>query len=148
LCHVINGDKFLLKMATRGVSKGKWNAPGGKIEPAESPLEGAAREVLEETGLKIDNVTAHGALNFHMDGKADLSFVVHLFSTKSFSGEIKSTDEGEVKWFNLNAIPYGEMWDDDNYWLYLMLQGRKFDAEFYYNSDNTKVKTFAVIFKD
>jgi 8-oxo-dGTP diphosphatase len=139
LCHVINGDMLLLKMATRGISKGKWNAAGGKIDPGETPEQCAIREVFEETGLKVSNLTNHGPLKFHMDGKDDLSFTVHLFSTKSFDGSIKSTDEGEVKWMGIDSIPYGQMWDDDIYWIGPMLKNKKFAIDFYYDRENKKV---------
>lgn len=33
--------------------KGRWFAPGGMLEPGESPAEGAVREVREETGIEI-----------------------------------------------------------------------------------------------
>ncbi|WP_229068104.1 NUDIX domain-containing protein [Actinoplanes sp. DH11] len=31
-----------------------WGLPGGEIEPGETPAEGAARELLEESGLRAD----------------------------------------------------------------------------------------------
>ena len=146
LCHVLDGDKTLLKMATRGVSNGKWNAPGGKMDDGETAEKCAIREVLEETGLEIKNLTAHGTLNFHMDGGTALSFVVHLFSTRDFSGNIKSSDEGEVKWFDIWDIPLDDMWDDDHYWLELMLDGKKFNADFYFDKENKRVTKYNVEF--
>ena len=146
LCHVIDGDKLLLKMATRGISKGKWNAPGGKIDPGETSDECAVREVFEETGLNIKNLKSHGPLGFHMDGKEELSFTVHLFSTRSFEGKARSTDEGEVKWFGTDEIPYEEMWDEDRYWMDLMLGGRKFAGDFFFDKENKKVTKFAIEF--
>jgi 8-oxo-dGTP pyrophosphatase MutT (NUDIX family) len=32
----------------------KWGPPGGHLEPGEAPAEGAARELLEETGVHLD----------------------------------------------------------------------------------------------
>lgn len=32
----------------------KWGLPGGHLEPGEDPAEGAARELLEETGVRLD----------------------------------------------------------------------------------------------
>ncbi|MGI0100670.1 MAG: 8-oxo-dGTP diphosphatase [Candidatus Micrarchaeaceae archaeon] len=148
LCHIIDDDRLLLKKATRGISKGKWNAPGGKVEGDETPEECAIRETLEETGLKVKNLLSHGVLNFHMDGKDELSFSVHLFSTKDFEGDVKSTDEGEARWHSFDSIPLEEMWDDDIYWIDLMWKGRKFNARFYYDGDNKRVIRYVVDFSD
>lgn len=32
---------------------GRWNLPGGKIDPGESPREAATREAHEEAGLRV-----------------------------------------------------------------------------------------------
>ncbi len=144
MCHILDGNKILLKMAVRGVSKGKWNAPGGKIEDGETPERCAIREVYEETGLKIRNLFDHGVMNFYLGGSNEVTITVHLFSTKEFDGSIKSTDEGEVRWFNLDEIPLEDMWDDDNYWMNLMLKGKRFDADFYFDEGSRHVTRYKV----
>lgn len=149
LCHIIKDDKLLLKKSSRGISKGKWNALGGKLEyEEEPPEESVEREVLEESGLKIKNLFKHGVMNFHFGGNDAPTFAVHLFSTKDFDGEISVREgEDEVQWFDIDKIPIEEMWDDDNYWLDLMLKGKKFDADFYFGKDNKVVK-YLIEFKD
>ena len=139
ICHILNDDRILLKKATRGISKGKWNSPGGKIDENENPEQNAIREVYEETGLKIKNLFYHGEINFFLRGKNEIAFQGHLFSTNDFTGEIRSTDEGELKWFKVNEIPFEEMWPDDIYWMNLMLSKKKFDADFYFNEDNKEI---------
>lgn len=48
--------RILLQLRTSDarVDAGKWNAPGGRLEPGEDPLMGARRELVEETGLIAD----------------------------------------------------------------------------------------------
>jgi 8-oxo-dGTP diphosphatase len=139
LCHIRRGRELLLKKATRGISVGKWNGPGGKIEPGESPEAGAAREVFEETGLTVKRLFHHGTILFFMDGGRRLDIRVHLFSTGDFAGRARSTEEGRVRWFPLNGLPWGAMWDDDRYWFPAMLSGGRFEAKFYYDSGNHRV---------
>jgi 8-oxo-dGTP pyrophosphatase MutT (NUDIX family) len=123
---------------------GKWNAPGGKCEPGEKPEDCARREVLEETGLRVPWLFYHGALNFMMDGGKTLHTRAHLFSTSNAKGTAKSGEEGPVKWFPIDGLPLGEMWEDDIYWIPLMLKGIKFNATFTYDAANRHVKGFAI----
>lgn len=41
----------------RGPYRGKWDLPGGRIEFGESPRETLERELMEETGLKVEGAT-------------------------------------------------------------------------------------------
>jgi len=45
------------------------------------------------------------------------------------------SDEGKLKWFDVDKMPFNEMWDDDKYWLYLLLKKEKFNAYFTYVND-------------
>lgn len=146
LCHIIKGDRLLLKKASRGIGKGKWNATGGKLEYEDEPPEQCVeREVLEETGLKVKNLFKHGVMRFYTEGKEKPNFTVHLYSTSDFDGEVTVREgEDEVYWFDIDKIPIKEMWDDDNYWLDLMLKKKRFDADFYYSKNNDKVVKYVV----
>jgi len=144
ICHVIDGRRMLLKKATRGISVGKWNGPGGKVERGETPEEGAVREVLEETGLRVVDPLFHGSIGFYMRGGDDLDIKVHVFSARRFQGSPRSTVEGRVRWFDAGRLPYEKMWDDDKFWIGLVLAGERFDAEFYYDRENRKVVRYEV----
>lgn len=49
---IVDGDKVLLVNQYRvGVDKFSWEFPGGIMEVGETPQEGAARELAEETGF-------------------------------------------------------------------------------------------------
>jgi 8-oxo-dGTP diphosphatase len=144
ICHIIRDRRLLLKKATRGISVGKWNAPGGKSEPGETPEECATREVLEETGLRVSKLFHHGTLTFMMDGGKNLHTRAHVFSTSHAKGRARSSEEGPVKWFPVDALPYDEMWEDDLFWIPLMLKGVRFNATFSYDAANRHVVGFAI----
>ena len=46
-----DGEILLLKRSG-GVASGQWYLPGGILDRGETPVEGAERELLEETGLR------------------------------------------------------------------------------------------------
>lgn len=62
---VDEAERVLLQLrdAQAPSAPGKWALPGGGIEPGETPEEAAHRELLEETGLRIE-----GALTFRWHG--------------------------------------------------------------------------------
>ena len=45
--------RLLLIQRGREPSRGSWSLPGGRVEPGETPAEAVEREVLEETGLRV-----------------------------------------------------------------------------------------------
>ena len=47
-----------LRDAHAPVAPNQWSAPGGHLEPGETPEEGARRELLEETGLRVEGPLA------------------------------------------------------------------------------------------
>ena len=71
--------------------------PGGHIEEGESFVSSTIREVKEETGLDITNLKLCGMKQWtHREAK--YRYIVFFYKTNSFSGQLKSSDEGEVFW--------------------------------------------------
>lgn len=82
-----------------------WTMPGGKFEFGESFEDGAIREVLEETGIKLINVKVI-CLNNNKNEHAHF-VTVGLFSDE-FDGEPKIMEPDEIvewQWFDLGDLP-------------------------------------------
>ena len=76
--------------------------PGGHVEPGESFVESVIRETYEETGLTIENPILCGTKQFQTRDGA--RYVVLFYKTNRFSGELKSSDEGEVFWIPRSTL--------------------------------------------
>lgn len=133
LLFVLRDRKILLIHKKRGLGHGKINGPGGRLEPGETPLQAAIREVIEETGVTPLNVTPRGELLFQFcDG---YSLHGYVFSATDCRGELGETDEARPEWFDIDRIPYDHMWPDDRFWLPLMLAGQFFYGRFIFDGD-------------
>ncbi len=133
LLFVIKDNKILLIRKKRGLGAGKINGPGGKLEPGETPEQCAIREVQEELLVTPENITSHGESLFQFtDG---YSIHVHIFSASDYQGTPTETSEAIPLWFDLDKIPYQEMWEDDDIWLPLVLQGKRFNGRYIFDGD-------------
>lgn len=133
LLFVVKEGQILLIRKLRGLGAGKINGPGGRLEPGETPEQGAVRETLEELGIQALEPKLMGELHFQfVDG---YSLLCSVFTSPDCVGEPVATDEAIPLWTPLGAIPYHEMWEDDARWLPGMLEGRTFRGFFHFESD-------------
>lgn len=91
--------KYLLVQEAKKECKGKWSIPAGHLEPNETIVEGAKREILEECGLEVE-IT--GILHVRKNSE----WVNIAFSTNIIGGGIRF-DKKEIldaKWFSLDDI--------------------------------------------
>lgn len=99
---LIHKDKVLLIQRNRKPYLGMWSLPGGRLEPGETPEQAAQREVLEETGL-----TCFRLMPIRQMHLGDGHFLLQVFATEGFEGEIKTSDEiSAYRWVRLDQL-YG-----------------------------------------
>jgi len=141
LSFVLKGDKVLLLKKSKGLfGEEKWNVPGGKIRPGENPENGAIRETLEETGLRVKNLEQVGLVHFYKNMRRDVpEWTGYVFVSREFSGTLTEGREGILKWFSIHDLPFDDMWEDDQYWSRLVFERKKFEAWFYYSGEFEKL---------
>lgn len=57
-------DKILMCLRKKDPYKGLFNLVGGKVEPGESSLDSAYRELEEETGIRKEDIILTNLMNF------------------------------------------------------------------------------------
>ncbi len=67
---VADGRLLLTQLAGYTGAAGRWNLPGGGLDPGESPTDGVVREVAEETGQVVDDVRLVDVMTQHWVGRS------------------------------------------------------------------------------
>lgn len=102
MCMIYDGDNILVQDRMNPDWPG-ITFPGGHIETGESFVDSVIREVKEETGLDISNVTLCGVKQWTQRDD-EYRYIVFFYKTNTFSGEIKSSDEGRVFWIKKDQL--------------------------------------------
>lgn len=101
-CLPIYEDKVLLAMRAIEPRVGFWNVPGGYMENGETVEEGAAREVMEETYGKVENLRLHMVYNIPRISQVYMHFLADLvdlnFSAGEESLEVELFEEKDIPW--------------------------------------------------
>lgn len=100
LCMIYKEDKILLQNRKAKDWRG-YTFPGGHVETGESFVEAARREMKEETGLEVQKLQLCGVKQFPIEGGR---YIVFLFKTDQFSGELVSSEEGEMCWMKRSEL--------------------------------------------
>lgn len=74
---------------------GFWELPGGQVEPGESPVQAAARELLEEVGVRADELAPWRVYEHDFPTKR---VRLHWFTVRRWSGEPKGREGQRVAW--------------------------------------------------
>jgi mutator protein MutT len=134
LAIITDGQQVLLAMKKRGFGSGYWNGPGGKVKEGESLQAALKRECFEEVSItltKCEKVATHDYK--FPDGQSDM--VVHTYLCTEWDGEAMESEEMAPRWFDIAELPYDQMWQDDRYWLPLVLAGKKLKTDFTFDHE-------------
>ena len=112
LVFITRGDRVLLLRgsAKKRIWANKYNGIGGHIERDEDIYSAARREVIEETGLHVENLRLVGLIN--IDGDAPTGIMLFVFAAHSRSGEPIPSDEGTLEWIEYTQITQVDLVED------------------------------------
>jgi len=139
---VYRHPRILLGRKKRKLGAGRYNGFGGGMEDLDKDISATAiRETQEEIRITLINPERMGRILFRFQCDEQIHDV-HFFRARRYLGSPRETDEMTAEWFNINAIPYDQMWSDDKYWLPLLLEGRRFLGEFLFNPNHEILKYY------
>jgi ADP-ribose pyrophosphatase YjhB (NUDIX family) len=134
-------DEILLGLKKAGFAQGKLNGFGGKVENGETIEKAAARELEEESAVRVSeqDLCKMARLTFVFPARPEWDQVVHVFLARQWEGEPAESAEMRPGWYRVSEIPFESMWQDDPHWLPLILRGKRIRARFTFQADNETV---------
>jgi 8-oxo-dGTP diphosphatase len=99
---IIRGGRAVIVQRTTEPLKGQWSIPGGALEVGETLRQCAAREALEETGLRVealDVLDVFDSIYTDPDGRTRYHYVLIDFFCRVIAGELKvGSDAAQARW--------------------------------------------------
>lgn len=134
LCYLRKNGKTLMVHRVKkpnDIHEGKWNGLGGKLDPGETPEECARREIREECGLEVEQLTWKGLLTFPLFAN-DEDWYAFVFVAQAQEGELIDSPEGDLRWIDDDKITDLPLWEGDSIFLAWLDRPGFFSAKFNY----------------
>jgi 8-oxo-dGTP diphosphatase len=81
----------------------KWEFPGGKVEPGETPQQALVRELREE--LRIEAEVGTELARYEHDYPSGSRVHLLFFSVNAFQGEPEAQVFEQIRWADLRELP-------------------------------------------
>lgn len=103
-----SGEIILLQNRIKKDWRG-YALPGGHVEQGESFVDAVIREIREETGLTVVDPRLVGVKQFPIDNGR---YVVLLFKATEWTGNVISSEEGQMEWIEYSYLSKVKTVDD------------------------------------
>ena len=103
-----SSEKILLQNRIKKDWRG-YALPGGHVEQGESFVDAVIREMREETGLTVVDPRLVGVKQFPIDNGR---YVVLLFKATEWTGNVISSEEGQMEWIEYSYLSKVKTVDD------------------------------------
>jgi len=89
----------------------KWEFPGGKVENNESDSEALRRELKEELGIAVDQMTLYYQHEHAYPGGPEVS--LRFFNILSFKNDVRNLVFQRIEWLELSELGAREFLEGD-----------------------------------
>ena len=143
LCYIEKDGCYLMMHRIKkqqDENAGKWIGIGGHMTEEESPEECVRREILEETGLEVDDLKLRGILTFILPAWGnELTF---LYTASAKEDVSKECSEGILKWIPIDEIETLPLWEGDRVFLPLLREEKDcFSMKLIYDKEGQLIGT-------
>ncbi len=139
LIYIVHRGQVLMMHRRKQPNLGLWTAPGGKLEAGEAPAECAKRELLEETGLTVDNLTLRAVLNDEGPQRWLMFIYLGVLEAHAPRPALLECLEGELVWLDLDEVLQMEIPASDAVFFprVMAADGPVYEAKFFYDQNDT-----------
>lgn len=110
MCMIYDNENHILVQERNKKTWPGLTFPGGHVEKDESFVKSTIREIKEETGLTINSMQLCGICQWVP--LMGVRYIVLLFKSNDFQGELTSSQEGRVFWINRDDLKNYKLSDD------------------------------------
>jgi 8-oxo-dGTP pyrophosphatase MutT (NUDIX family) len=98
-------EVILIRQYRHGVGKVIWEIPGGVVDPGETPLQAAGRELLEETGYRAATIIETGVVSPNPDNHTNFMHTfLALDVVKASEQDLDDSEEIDIHPIPLNEV--------------------------------------------
>ncbi|MDR1534427.1 MAG: 8-oxo-dGTP diphosphatase [Planctomycetota bacterium] len=103
---------------------GKYNGLGGKMRPDEDVATCMIREIREEAGIAVTEMSLRGTVNWTNFGPKGEDWLGFVFLITGYAGKpVPASPEGPLSWIELGELEKLPMWEGDRHFLPLVFDG-------------------------
>ena len=105
------GRLLICQRRLEGDFPGKWEFPGGKVEPEESPQAALRRELQEELGITAKIGEPVWSVEHQYPGRVEV--LLEFFAVVSYRGRMENRIFEQIQWVQPEQLPHYDFLEAD-----------------------------------